>query len=101
MRKVLACGDLPAFVALVRAAMGLSQLELASLVGWSQSTVNRIEHGERGTLYDIRELVRFADAIDMPRHALLPLIMGKPVWRAPTSRAPMLIWRWIGGISPV
>ncbi|MEV6985602.1 helix-turn-helix transcriptional regulator [Sphaerisporangium sp. NPDC051017] len=79
MREVLARGDLPAFVALIRAAMGLSQLELASLVGWSQSTVNRIEHGERGTLYDVRELVRFADAIDMPRHALLPLIMGKPV----------------------
>ncbi|MEV6985598.1 helix-turn-helix transcriptional regulator [Sphaerisporangium sp. NPDC051017] len=79
MREVLARGDLPAFVALVRATMGLSQLELASLVGWSQSTVNRIERGERGTLYDVRELVRFADAIDMPRHALLPLIMGKPV----------------------
>jgi DNA-binding XRE family transcriptional regulator len=79
MREALASGNMPAFVAIVRAAMGLSQLELASLVGWSQSTINRIENGERNTLYDIRELLRFADAIDMPRHALMPLLMGDPV----------------------
>ncbi|WP_248965551.1 helix-turn-helix domain-containing protein, partial [Sphaerisporangium perillae] len=79
MREALASGDLSAFVAVVRAAMGLSQLELAGLVGWSQSTVNRIESGRRDTLYDIRELLRFADAIDMPRHALMPLLIGNPV----------------------
>ncbi|WP_214409506.1 helix-turn-helix domain-containing protein [Sphaerisporangium fuscum] len=79
MREALAAGDLPAFVAIVRAAIGLSQLELASLVGWSQSTVNRIESGERDTLYDVRELLRFADAIDMPRHALMPLLLGTPL----------------------
>ncbi|WP_344945307.1 helix-turn-helix transcriptional regulator [Sphaerisporangium flaviroseum] len=79
MREALASADMPAFVAIVRAAMGLSQLELASLVGWSQSTVNRIESGERDTLYDVRELLRFADAIDMPRDALMPLLTGKPV----------------------
>ncbi|GII87613.1 hypothetical protein Ssi03_56030 [Sphaerisporangium siamense] len=76
IREALASADLPAFLLRVRSAMGLSQLELASLVGWSQSTVNRVENGERNTLYDIRELLRFADAIDMPRHALAPLFTG-------------------------
>ncbi|WP_203989392.1 helix-turn-helix domain-containing protein [Sphaerisporangium rufum] len=79
MRQALAAGDLAGFTALVRTAMGLSQLQFASLVGWSQSTVNRVENGTRHTLYDIRELLRFADAIDMPRHALTPLLLGSPL----------------------
>jgi transcriptional regulator with XRE-family HTH domain len=33
-----------------RAATGLSQLELAQLLGWSQSTVSLIEKGQRDTL---------------------------------------------------
>ncbi|MFG1879274.1 helix-turn-helix domain-containing protein [Sphaerisporangium sp. NPDC049003] len=79
MREALASADLAAFVAIVRAAMGLSQLDLAGLTGWSQSTVTRVESGERDTIYDIRELLRFADAVGMPRHALMPLIAGDPV----------------------
>ncbi|WP_405147762.1 helix-turn-helix domain-containing protein [Sphaerisporangium sp. NBC_01403] len=85
LRQALASADLAAFVAIVRAAMGLSQLELAGLAGWSQSTVNRIESGERGTIYDIREILRFADAIDMPRHALIPLLIGDPVAGLPVE----------------
>jgi transcriptional regulator with XRE-family HTH domain len=64
------------FVALVRSALGLSQLEFAHLVGWCQSSVTRVENGERDTLFDVRELLRFADAIDMPREALVPLLTG-------------------------
>ncbi|WP_285584462.1 hypothetical protein [Actinoallomurus iriomotensis] len=37
-----------------------------------------IERGRRDTLYDVRELLRFADAVGMPREALLPLILGDP-----------------------
>ncbi|GII65851.1 hypothetical protein Skr01_59360 [Sphaerisporangium krabiense] len=85
IREALASADLPAFLLRVRSAMGLSQLELASLVGWSQSTVNRVENGERNTLYDIRELLRFADAIDMPRQVLVPLITGKSVTEYPAE----------------
>ena len=29
-------------------------------------------------LYDIRELLRFADAVAMPREALLPVLLGRP-----------------------
>ncbi|XVQ14029.1 helix-turn-helix transcriptional regulator [Spirillospora sp. CA-255316] len=79
MRRALSRVDVPAVVALVRAAAGLSQEELGHLVaGWSQSTVSRIEKGTRGTLYDIRELLACADAVDMPREALAPLILGDP-----------------------
>lgn len=79
MRQALARTDVGAMVAILRAVAGLSQLELANLVdGWSQSLVSLIERGHRDTLYDIRELLRFADAIDMPREALLPLVLGDP-----------------------
>lgn len=79
MRRALAGLDVGAAVAILRAATGLSQLDLANLVdGWSQSTVSLIERGFRDNLYDMRELLRFADAVGMPRRALLPLILGDP-----------------------
>jgi tetratricopeptide (TPR) repeat protein len=79
MREALARGDIPAFVAIFRSAVGLSQLELGNLVaGWSQSLVCLTEQGKRDTLYDIRRLLVFADAVGMPRSALWPLILGDP-----------------------
>jgi transcriptional regulator with XRE-family HTH domain len=77
MRDALAKLDLPAAVAVFRGAVGLSQHELADITGWSQSTLSLFETGRRETLYDIRALLRFADAIDMPREALLPLVLGR------------------------
>ncbi|MGH3975817.1 MAG: helix-turn-helix domain-containing protein [Pseudonocardiaceae bacterium] len=79
MRAALARVDIPAVVAIFRAAAGLSQMELGNLVeGWSQSLVSLTERGQRDTLYDIRKLLAFADAVGMPRKALLPLILGQP-----------------------
>jgi hypothetical protein len=79
MREALARVDIPAVVAIFRAASGLSQMELGNLVeGWSQSLVSLTERGLRDTLYDIRKLLAFADAVSMPRTALLPLILGQP-----------------------
>ncbi len=79
MRAALARVDIPAVVAIFRAAAGLSQLELGNLVpGWSQSLVSLTERGLRDTLYDIRKLLAFVDAVGMPRMALLPLILGDP-----------------------
>lgn len=78
MREALARVDIPAVVAIFRAASGLSQMELGNLVeGWSQSLVSLTERGKRDTLYDVRKLLAFADAVDMPRTALLPLILGQ------------------------
>ena len=79
MRQALARKDVGAVVAILRGTAGLTQLDLANLVdGWSQSTVSLIERGRRDTLYDVRELLRFADAAGMPRKALLPLIFSDP-----------------------
>ncbi len=78
MRDALARVDLAAAVAVFRAAAGLSQHELADITGWSQSSLSLFESGHRDTLYDVRALLRFADAVDMPREALLPVVLGHP-----------------------
>ena len=78
MRQAWARLDPAAAVAILRAVAGLSQSELGNLVeGWSQSTVSLIENGQRDTLFDIRKLLAFADAVDMPREALLPVLLGR------------------------
>jgi transcriptional regulator with XRE-family HTH domain len=79
MREVLARSDLGTAVAMFRVAAQLSQQELAELTGWSQATVSLVETNRRGTLYDIRELLKFADNVCMPREALLPLMLSRPV----------------------
>lgn len=76
-RDALARLDPGAALVIFRAAAGLSQLQLAQILGCSQTTVWRLEAGERKSLYDIRELLRFVDTIGMPRHALLPLVLGQ------------------------
>ncbi|MFI0446837.1 helix-turn-helix domain-containing protein [Actinomadura sp. 6N118] len=76
MRQALARADVAAVVALLRAASGLSQDDLGLLVGWSQATVSLTERGQRATLYDVRELLGFVDAVGMPREALAPLFLG-------------------------
>ncbi len=79
MREALARVDIPAVVAIFRAASGLSQLELGNLIeGWSQSLVSLTERGLRDTLYDIRRLMAFTDTVGMPRATLAPLILGHP-----------------------
>jgi len=50
----LAREDLGSMVAIIRTTAGLSQLELAELLGCSHSMVWLIEAGKRKSLYDIR-----------------------------------------------
>ena len=78
LRRALANLDLGAALALIRTSSGLSQIELATIIGWEQSAVARAENGSRDTLYDIRKLLAVADALDMPREALAPLLLGTP-----------------------
>jgi|SRR5450755_30770 transcriptional regulator with XRE-family HTH domain len=78
MRQALARLDLGAALAIFRAVSGLSQQDVADIMGWSQSTVSLIEKGQRETLFDIRELLRFADMVEMPRGALVPVLAGEP-----------------------
>ncbi|MFD0900069.1 helix-turn-helix domain-containing protein [Actinomadura sediminis] len=79
MRRALAELNFSGVLALLRSAAGLTQQQMADLVpGWSKTKVARAESGERGTLYDIRELLAWADALCVPREALLPLVLGTP-----------------------
>src|SRR5215469_14003603 len=58
LRQALADLNPGAALAIVRASAGLSQLELATLLGWDQSRVQRAEKGTRDSLYDIRTLLQ-------------------------------------------
>lgn len=80
LRAALARLDLAAFAVLARKASRLSLGRLGALVagGRSAALMSMIEHGQRDTLYDIRKLLVFTDALGMPRVALAPLILGDP-----------------------
>ncbi|MBV9312466.1 MAG: helix-turn-helix transcriptional regulator [Pseudonocardia sp.] len=76
LRQAFASRDLAGALKVIRAATGLSQLEFATVLGWSPSHISRVESGQRDTLYDIRRLLEVIDALDMPRATLIPMIMG-------------------------
>lgn len=78
LRQALAQVDLPAVPAIVRAACGLSQRDLAAIVGWSAAALSYYERGVRDGMFDIRTALQFADAVGMPRAALLPLVCADP-----------------------
>jgi transcriptional regulator with XRE-family HTH domain len=78
MREALARLDPGAALAIFRAVCGLSQQDVAEIMGWSQSAVSLIEKGKRDTLFDLRELLHFADMVEMPRAALAPVLAGEP-----------------------
>jgi len=78
MREALARLDFPAVLVIYRSAAGLSRRELAERAGVSQSVIWYWEAGRRQGIYDIRQLLQFADAVSMPRPALLPVILGQP-----------------------
>ncbi|GAA2148969.1 hypothetical protein GCM10009727_52190 [Actinomadura napierensis] len=91
LRQVLADHDLGEAVRLVRNAAGLTQEQMGSLVpGWNKVMVHRIETRARGTLFDVRELLAWADALHMPREALLPVILGTPNATVEISKSQQL-----------
>jgi transcriptional regulator with XRE-family HTH domain len=78
MRDALARLDFPAVLVIYRSAARLSRRELGERTALSESTIWCWEAGARQGIYDIRQLLRFADALGMPRLALLPVILGQP-----------------------
>jgi transcriptional regulator with XRE-family HTH domain len=76
LREALAQVNLAAIPAIVRAAGGLSQRDLAAIVGWSPAVLSYYERGVRDGMFDIRTVLQFADALGMPRAALLPLVFA-------------------------
>lgn len=78
LRQALAEQNLSAVPAIVRAASGLSQRDLAAMVGLSGAALSYYERGLRDGMFDIRVMLPFADTVGMPRSALLPLIFADP-----------------------
>jgi len=78
LRQALAQMNMPGVPAIVRAACGLSQRDLAAMVGWSGAALSYYERGQRDGMFDIRTAMQFADAVGMPRAALLPLVFADP-----------------------
>ncbi|MGH3190941.1 MAG: helix-turn-helix domain-containing protein [Streptosporangiaceae bacterium] len=78
MRDALARLDFPAVLVIYRAAAGVSRRELGERTGLSESVIWYWEAGRRQGIYDIRQLLQFADSLRMPRPALLPVILGQP-----------------------
>src|SRR4051794_28158547 len=76
LRQALAEVNLPAVPAIVRAACGVPQRDIAAMAGWSQAALSYYERGVRDGMYDIRTALQFADAVGMPRAALLPLVFA-------------------------
>lgn len=65
-RTLLAEGQPGRALALVRREMGLSQADFGALLHWDRTHAGRVERGEVGTIFDVRELVRAADALGIP-----------------------------------
>jgi transcriptional regulator with XRE-family HTH domain len=76
LRQALAEVNLPAVPAIVRAACGVPQRDIAAMAGWNQATLSYYERGLRDGMYDIRTALHFADVVGMPRAALLPLVLA-------------------------
>ena len=76
LRQALAEVNLPAVPGIVRAACGVSQKDLATMVGWSEAVLSYYARGIRDGMYDVRTVLQFADAVGMPRAALLPLLLA-------------------------
>jgi transcriptional regulator with XRE-family HTH domain len=67
MRAALARLDFPAVLVIYRSAARLSRRELGERTGFSESAIWHWEAGVRQGIYDIRQLLQFADAVQMPR----------------------------------
>jgi DNA-binding XRE family transcriptional regulator len=85
MRRALARLDFRAVLVIYRSAARLSRRQLAERAGLAQSTIWYWEAGERHGLYDIRQLLQFADSMGAPRPALVPVILGPQAPGDPTT----------------
>lgn len=78
LRRAMAEVNVPAVVAVVRAACGLSQRDMAEVAGWTPAVLSYYERGKRDAVFDVRIVLKFADAVGMPRGALVALVLGDP-----------------------
>lgn len=63
---------------LVRKAAGMTQAGFGELMHWDRTHAGRVERDEVATICDIYEMARTADALGIPRLALLPALLESP-----------------------
>ena len=78
MRDALARLDFGAVLVIYRSAAGINRRELGERAGLSESVIWYWEAGRRQGIFDIRQLLQLTDALQAPRLALLPVILGQP-----------------------
>jgi transcriptional regulator with XRE-family HTH domain len=85
VQEAVAAEQFGAVIRMTRTARKLSLVRAGQLVGYSASTLSRIETGQR-KLTDVRQLRRFADVLGIP-----PQLFGLtlPAGAAPAGAAPM------------
>lgn len=82
-----AAGQFGALIRMARAARNLSLAQAGQMIGYSASTLSRIENGHR-KLTDVTQLRRFAAILDIPPHLFgltATLIGAAPPPAAPTG----------------
>lgn len=77
-RDALARLDFRSVLVIYRSAAGVTRGELGKRAGLSESAIWYWEVGQRQGIYDIRQLLQLTDALQAPRLALLPVILGQP-----------------------
>ena len=95
MREALARLDFQAVLVIYRSAARVTRRELGERAGLSESAIWYWEAGERQGIYDIRQLLQLIDALQAPRLALLPVILGHP--HAPSDLVPSSVALPAGG----
>ncbi|MBF6300415.1 hypothetical protein IU459_23125 [Nocardia amamiensis] len=63
---------------LVRKAAGMTQAGFGELMHWDRTHAGRVERDEVATICDIYQMGRTADALGIPRLALLPALLETP-----------------------
>jgi transcriptional regulator with XRE-family HTH domain len=95
IRDALARLDFQAVLVIYRSAAGVWRRELGERAGLLESAIWYWEAGTRQGIYDIRQLLQLIDALQAPRLALLPVILGQP--RALSDLVPGLAALPAGG----
>ncbi|MGH3247244.1 MAG: hypothetical protein ACRDOI_13690 [Trebonia sp.] len=78
MRSAPARLDFGDVLVIYRSAARFSLREPGERTGLPESMIWYWEAGERYGIYDIRQLLQFADPVQVPRPVLLPVILGQP-----------------------
>jgi transcriptional regulator with XRE-family HTH domain len=97
LREALAQVNLAAVPAIVRAACGLSQRDLATIVGWNPATLSYYERGQRDGMFDVRTVLQFADALGIPRALLSMVFADIPVGQAGSAGCGVSVELSCGG----